>query len=328
MTNIKFSIIIPAYNTKDFILRTLRSIEDQTYKNYEIIIINDGSTDGTRELVDSYKVGKDNIIVHHQDNQGVSIARNVGIHLATGDFICFIDSDDTYNPMFLEEMLLKQEATGFDVIYCGFNWINEEGKTIESPRELKSGSAMKRYYTDLGFVHFGGMIIKRNLLISSGINFEPHRKISEDVLFTVKLFNQGPIGVVEKYLYNYFYRDQSAINSKWDDNTWLSDLGGNRKALDYINKYYNKIDKDDVVKLASLRLLKREIDFLSNKMIELKFKKINDYLKSSNFIDTYINNKSLLSKSEIRKASYITGGRLSLFFGFLYYKYFRFNLKK
>ncbi|WKW45837.1 glycosyltransferase family A protein [Myroides sp. JBRI-B21084] len=96
----KFSIIIPLYNKEQFIENTLKSVLQQTYQNFEIIIVNDGSTDRSIELLQKYTDKRIQII--HQQNQGVSVARNNGIKLAKAQFICFLDADDYWYPHFLE----------------------------------------------------------------------------------------------------------------------------------------------------------------------------------------------------------------------------------
>ena len=119
------SVIIPAYNTIDVIEETLKSVEAQTYQNYQIVLIDDGSTDGTGKFIDNYCKHNKKAIAFHQDNSGVSITRNKGINYATGEFICFLDSDDTYATTFLEKMLNRQQQTNSNIVYCSFNRIKK-----------------------------------------------------------------------------------------------------------------------------------------------------------------------------------------------------------
>ena len=93
MDYIKFSIIIPVYNTKNYVQRAIDSVVNQTYTNLEIIIIDDGSTDGSAEIIDRYAQRDARIKVIHQNNYGVSVARNCGLRISTGDYIGFLDSD-------------------------------------------------------------------------------------------------------------------------------------------------------------------------------------------------------------------------------------------
>lgn len=97
-----FSIIIPLYNKQKFIANTLQRVFAQSFENFEILIINDGSTDKSVEILAELK--DERIKIYHQENQGVSAARNKGIELASGEFICFLDADDVWNPDFLNEI--------------------------------------------------------------------------------------------------------------------------------------------------------------------------------------------------------------------------------
>ena len=98
MLNPLFSIIIPAYNTEKYIVRCLDSVMEQVFLNYEIIVVNDGSTDQTKALVDEYaeKYRETKILIISQSNQGLSASRNTGLENATGEYVIWLDSDDAY----------------------------------------------------------------------------------------------------------------------------------------------------------------------------------------------------------------------------------------
>ena len=104
MKDYKFSVIIPIYKAEKYLLKTISSVENQTYKNFEIILVDDGSPDGCPQKCDDLSQKYNNIIVIHQKNSGVSVARNVGIKVASGDIVCFLDADDEWLPTFLEEL--------------------------------------------------------------------------------------------------------------------------------------------------------------------------------------------------------------------------------
>ena len=94
MTTLKLSIIIPVYNVAEWLSETVDSILAQTFRDFELVLVDDGSTDGSGELCDQYAAGDNRIRVIHQKNAGVSVARNVGVAAARGDYIGFTDSDD------------------------------------------------------------------------------------------------------------------------------------------------------------------------------------------------------------------------------------------
>ena len=101
------SIIVPCYNVEPYLKECLDSLINQTYKNIEIIIINDGSTDKTKEIIDTYSRKHDIIHVIHQDNAGLSEARNVGIKESSGQFIALVDSDDSVSLKFIEKLYVN-----------------------------------------------------------------------------------------------------------------------------------------------------------------------------------------------------------------------------
>ena len=106
----KVTVIIPVYNVEPYLTRCLDSVLGQTYSNIEVIVVNDGSKDNTKKILDDYASKYENIIVKHIKNGGVANARNVGIQLATGEYIGFIDSDDHVDfSMYVNELTIKKE---------------------------------------------------------------------------------------------------------------------------------------------------------------------------------------------------------------------------
>ena len=117
------SVIIPAYNIEDYIGRCLDSVLSQTYKNLEILVVDDGSSDCTGEILDDYEKKDQRIRVIHKENGGVSSARNIGIEAATGDYIGFVDGDDLMEPEMYKTLvnLLKEENA--DIAHCGYQMV-------------------------------------------------------------------------------------------------------------------------------------------------------------------------------------------------------------
>jgi glycosyltransferase involved in cell wall biosynthesis len=112
------SVIVPVYNVKPYLRKCLDSIINQTYRDLEILIIDDGSTDGSGDICDEYRKD-DRIKVFHTENRGLSAARNLGLDNTTGNWIGFIDSDDWIEPDMYEVLLRKAEETRADIIECG-----------------------------------------------------------------------------------------------------------------------------------------------------------------------------------------------------------------
>ena len=131
--NIKFSIIVPVYNVEKYIKKCINSILNQTYKNYEIIIINDGSTDKSKKILESYK-NIDNIKIINQTNKGLSVARNIGIKNASGDYLLFVDSDDYIDNDLLEN--LNKNITDEEIIRFQTRTVDESYKVLKEYNEM------------------------------------------------------------------------------------------------------------------------------------------------------------------------------------------------
>lgn len=157
------SVIIPVYNTVRYLERCIESLLKQTYKNIQIILINDGSDDGSAEICDKYARDNDNVIVVHTKNLGSSAARNLGLKYVLGEYIGFIDSDD-YISMDFYECMMKYMIYDVDVVSCGVNVVHTEGK-------------MMRQCTPKNVLTFSGDEIVKNLLETSYINFSMCNKV-------------------------------------------------------------------------------------------------------------------------------------------------------
>ena len=133
-TNMLVSVIIPVFNVKPYLEEALDSVICQTYKNLEIIIIDDGSTDGSGAVCDKYAEKDDRIRIIHQDNKGLSAARNIGLEQMTGEAVAFFDPDDICCPKVIETLLEKMVSTDSDITVCDFYTVSmqEDIAAIES----------------------------------------------------------------------------------------------------------------------------------------------------------------------------------------------------
>ena len=118
-TKVKFSIIVPIYNCEMYIYKCIDSILNQTYNNFELILVDDGSTDKSSEICDKYKTKDDRINVIHKENEGVTCARAVGVDISSGDFLVFIDSDDWIEKNYLQTFLNIIVKYNIDIVCCG-----------------------------------------------------------------------------------------------------------------------------------------------------------------------------------------------------------------
>lgn len=123
MTKKLVSVIIPAYNIEKYIGRCLDSVLSQIYENLEIIIVDDGSSDGTGKILDDYEKRDSRIKVIHKENGGVSSARNKGLDMAVGDYIGFVDGDDIIAPEMYETLVKLLEEEDADIAHCGYQMV-------------------------------------------------------------------------------------------------------------------------------------------------------------------------------------------------------------
>lgn len=114
------SVIVPVYNVKPYLHESIESVLNHTYKNYELIIIDDGSTDGSELICDKYQKNDKRIRVIHQNNKGLSGARNTGLDVMHGDVVAFLDSDDAFLPDFLQVMVQTMISDNVDIVVCDY----------------------------------------------------------------------------------------------------------------------------------------------------------------------------------------------------------------
>ena len=135
--NRKVSLIVPAYNVEEYIKKCITSIENQTYQNYELIIIDDGSTDGTTDIIKEVSACNSKIKVLNGGHKGVSNARNMGLDCVKGDYVTFVDSDDFICENYIENLVNWLEAENVDLAICGTNDISEDGKIVKQSLQLE-----------------------------------------------------------------------------------------------------------------------------------------------------------------------------------------------
>ena len=129
----KISIIIPVYNIEKYLKKCLDSVVNQTYQNLEIILVNDGSTDNSGKICEEYKRADSRIVLIHKENEGLSMARNTGLDIASGEYIFFVDSDDYISENMLETLYNSLLETQSDMAVCSIQYVDEAGKNVDSP---------------------------------------------------------------------------------------------------------------------------------------------------------------------------------------------------
>lgn len=215
------SVIIPVYNVEKYLHRCLDSVIAQTYRNLEIICIDDGSVDESGKICDQYAVRDARIKVIHQENQGVSAARNRGLDAAEGEYIAFVDSDD----YILEDMVerLYTELTRFNAMYvaCGFNTVDPNGKildahTVDEVQKYTGEEALYRHYFHPNeaenYVTAWGKCYSKTLF--SGLRFKTGICFEDIQMMPYLLLRAKEVVLIPYVGYNYVQNNGSITNSQ------------------------------------------------------------------------------------------------------------------
>ena len=243
----KLSIIVPVYNVELYVRECIYSIINQTYRDLEIIIVDDGSTDNSPEIVDNLAQNNKRIRVIHQKNMGLPGARNTGIAAATGEYIGFIDSDDKIKPEMYKCLIMDIEKNNSDLSICNFTRFNKvsnfENERYKNEVILYSPKNVCDYYS-LALDSSCNKLYKLEILKKNNIWFEDKSVVpQEDFYFLLKyLANIEKCSTVSESFYEYRIRKSSITNSKQPEN--LSQ--GCIRFVDLVGEYHkcNKILRD------------------------------------------------------------------------------------
>lgn len=223
--NPKVSIIIPVYNSERYLPRCLNSVIGQTYRNLEIILINDGSNDRSGQICDEYAERDQRIKVKHQENGGVSSARNVGLDTATGKYLQFADCDDYLDTNMVEKMLFAINTNGAEVAICGLKQIDaSSGRCLDDTRFLEEGLyGYDGFLLILPTLYSLGLtnapwnkIYRTSFIRAKSIRFEEEMDYGEDLMFNMDVFKKGhSFQLLAESLYNYVqYNGFSTLASR------------------------------------------------------------------------------------------------------------------
>lgn len=209
-----FSIIIPSYNRASIIRKTIESALNQSFKNIEIIVVDDGSTDNTRDVVSS--INDNRIKYVYQDNAERCVARNNGASYAQGEYLLFLDSDDSYETNHLKglfDFIEKQNHKEILIVcHCRYHIINQEGEHIEYPTHKKIIEGQEFEY-----VLFIPLITSRICLhrkIFEEFQFDTHINISEDQILWISIATKYKIVQYEQYTVNYTIHENNSVSLK------------------------------------------------------------------------------------------------------------------
>ena len=292
----KISVIIPIYNVEKYLKRCIESVIKQTYSDLEIILVDDGSQDGCAKICDEYKKKDERIIVIHKKNGGLSDARNVGIKVATGEIISYIDSDDYLDLDMYEKMIKAMEEKNADIVVCGTNIDYEDGHTkVKCEKEEKSFNREEALIELNSFKSFDmavwNKLYKREVV--DKIEF-PVGKKSEDYFVMYQYFARAKkVVIINQAKYHYFQRSNSISRGK---NVTHDYIEGSKSQKEFFEKNFPDLNYVGNTAYAFSyiatynRYIKNELKMTNEMKKEFK-KEVRKYLKD-------INGNSHISRSK------------------------------
>lgn len=216
----KVSIIVPVYKAESYLHRCVDSLLAQTFLDYEILLIDDGSPDRSGVICDEYTEKDKRVCVFHKENGGVSSARNLGLDMAVGEFLLFIDSDDWIEKECIEHCMRCFEQNNVDLLQFELRIINLDG-SIRYNRNIKDVKLSNIEYLENNNLNVcvGGNVFRRCLIEKHNLRFDEKMKLGEDQKFVLNYIEHcSKIQSISKPYYNYFQNTGSAMhNTKTED---------------------------------------------------------------------------------------------------------------
>ncbi len=221
--NTLVSVIIPVYKVEKYLRRCLDTVVTQTYTNLDIIIVNDGSPDHSQAIIDEYASRDDRIRTWVQENRTLGMARNVGLDMAQGDYLVFVDSDDYLEPEAIALMLDNALSTGADIVVAN-NKISADTVRCDRPigdgiltlDETRDPAWRFDYFIAPAYgITVWAKLYRHNFVKEAGVRFESNHRISgEDILFNLLLFAHSPkLSLLNQYVYVYCMNENSITHS-------------------------------------------------------------------------------------------------------------------
>ena len=319
------SIIIPIYNVEKYLEKCIKSIINQTYRNLEIILINDGSTDESAKICEAYKEQDNRIIFINKKNGGAASAKNEGLKVAKGDYITFVDSDDFVELDMIEYMVNTIKKYNSDIVQCSFTNLYKNTEKFKQDKiiEQKIGSKdfLELFITKWDSSLFWNKLFKREVI--ENVFFKEGRCI-DDEFFTYKcVINSKSIVTSNKIVYNYRMRKSGVMKSERSQKQILKDrVDYLYERYELVRKIYKDLDKSFLEHLLTYYLIiskdyyvnEKLLDYMKNNLKSIKVKiitsNIDIRIKMQIFkfmmtkSDKYIQSKNQLEEVTIDKDIY------------------------
>lgn len=315
---VKFSIVVPIYNVYNYLENCLESLKKQSYENFEVILVNDGSPDDSQKIIDKYVSLDKRFKGYKKKNGGISDARNYGVTKTTGDYLLFVDSDDTVDENLLFKLNEEIEKNGeVDLIKFGLSQVN-------SDNEEKQKSNLFDFHNESGEKVFESLIddsffvtavlyaYRRKFWIQNKFIYVKNRVHEDFGLTPYVVIKAKKVSSIEFIGYNYYVRDNSIMTSNSKDKLKMK----NEDCLYHFDTLLKLINEDDVVSLKAKKVFR---SYITNALIvrckDLDNELLNDYL---NELKIRKISKYLIDNTLMRKCKKI----LFKLFPKLYIKYF------
>lgn len=240
----KISIIVPVYNTEKYVGRCIESILNQTYTNFELILINDGSTDSSAKICEQYAQKDDRILFKSIENAGVSNARNIALKLVSGEYITFVDSDDVIKKNYLQVMMNIVISSNSQIAFCNAYKCYDEDIDDFIISDDDTEEVFERFVIDKKFdiianeycTYMPGTFMKKECI--SDLKFNTELFVGEDSLFIFEaMLKSKYIAYTDRALYGYYQRTDSATGNTPYNKKKFTEV----KAWEIINKKAKKI---------------------------------------------------------------------------------------
>lgn len=298
MNNNLISVIVPVYNLENYIERCLKSIQSQTYRNIEIIVVDDGSIDGSWNVIKRIAKEDNRIIPIHKENGGVSSARMLGLANANGEWIGFVDGDDEIEEDMYEVLINNAFECNADISHCGYKMIFNDGRItsfydtkVKKIQDNTTG-VIDLLEGDLIEPGLWNKLYKKSLF--EDIELDTNIKINEDLLLNYYLFKNSQLSIFEDLTkYHYIIRDNSASRSKLNDYKIYDPIRVKEIILN---------DSNSEIKEIAYKVYLRTIIYVIDGLIienthehDLQIKELIDLLKKNRNSIKYLNRKLKLS---------------------------------
>lgn len=293
------SVVVPVYKAENALHRCVNSILDQSFSDFELILVDDGSPDNSGKICDKFAEGDSRVKVIHKENGGVSSARNAGIKFAEGTYLCFVDSDDYLEKDYLSKMLeIKQKYAECDNIWCGvkriiddksdavcnYRYSSEDEISHTTRREIMTLMEMMLEPSPFNKLFSRKIIVDNNLLMDESLS------LGEDAIFNLDYLDctDGKIIVVNCSLYNYIFHQSGSLITKY----YKKPLDIHLKIYNTFMHYIDKWGADESQRIKNINSMIYRYEYVLNNTFDSR--------NTESFTEKLRYNKSILNSEEFK----------------------------